>query len=80
MARAGFFKQMEKGQIHSATIEEIISVTEAICNFRGDLLRISNHTNIEMRIGDVIRLQVKNLEPLEFQVFDTKSLRFERVV
>lgn len=80
MARPEFFKKLEKGQIHIARIEEVLSPSEAICNFRGDLLRIANHTDIVMRPGDEIRLQVKTLEPLEFQAFDTRSLKFERVV
>ncbi len=80
MARTEFFKALEKGQIHAATIEEVLSFKEAICSFRGELLRVANHTAVDMKVGDVIRLQIKNLEPLEFQVFDTRSLRFERVV
>lgn len=80
MARREFFKQLEKGQIHTATVEEVLSPTEAICNFHGDLLRIANHTGLSLRPGGDIRLQIKNLEPLEFQVFDSRSLKFERVV
>lgn len=80
MARQEFFKQLEKGQILYAQIEEVISFKEAICNFRGELLRIANHTAVEMKVGESIRLQVKCVEPLEFQVFDARSLRFERVV
>ena len=80
MAGKQFFKKLEKGQIHYATVEEVLSPTEAICNFYGDLLRIANHTGLEMHHGSQVRLQIKNLEPLEFQVFDPRSLKFERVV
>lgn len=80
MAGKEFFKNLEKGQICFATVEEILSPTEAICNFGGDLLRIANHTGLEMNTGSEVRLQIKNLEPLEFQVFDPRSLKFERVV
>lgn len=79
MARNDFFKKLEKGQILSARIEEVISSTEAICDFQGDLLRVANHTGADLRKGEAIRLQIKNVEPLEFQTFDPKNLKFDRL-
>ena len=78
MARKEFFKKLEKGQILSARIEEVLSTTEAICDFHGDLLRVTNQTGADLKAGDQIRLRITSVEPLEFQTFDTKNLRFDR--
>ncbi len=79
MARPEFFKTLEKNQILSAVIEEILSSSEVICNFHGELVRISNKTTLDIKIGELVRLQVKTIEPLEFQVFDARSIKFERI-
>lgn len=79
MARR-FLSSLEKGQILRATVDDVLSPTQLICAFEGELLRINNHTGKALRKGDTIRLQVKNTQPLEFHIFDGRSLKFERVV
>ncbi|WP_415062196.1 hypothetical protein [Bdellovibrio sp.] len=80
MASGAFLKSLQKGQILHAVVEEVTSSTEALCNFHGELLLISNHTGQTLKRNDPIRLQVKQVDPLQFQVFDPRNLKFERVV
>ncbi len=80
MASQSFIKSLKKGLILKAVVEEVTSPTSALCNFQGELLLISNHTGQRLKVGDPIALQVRSVNPLQFQVFDSKSSRFERVV
>ncbi|MDG0816930.1 hypothetical protein [Bdellovibrio svalbardensis] len=80
MASKAFLTSLKKGQILHAQVEDISSVTGILLNFQGDLLRISNLTGQMISKGQSIRLQVMSLEPLQFQVFNSHSTRFQRVV
>lgn len=80
MASRSFLNSLEKDQILRAIVEDVMSPTEALCNFQGELLLISNSTGQILKKGDPIRLQVKSVAPLLFHVFDSRNLKFERVV
>lgn len=80
MASRAFLRSLEKGQILRAIVEEAASSTEALCNFQGELLLVANHTGQGFKKGDPIRLQVKSIDPLQFHIFDSRNLKFERVV
>jgi hypothetical protein len=78
MASAVFLKNLEKGQILKARIEEIQS-SQILCNFQGELLLVGNHSGRVFRKNDPISLQVISLHPLQFQIFSDKT-QFQRVV
>lgn len=80
MASRAFLNSLEKGKILRALVEEVTSSTEVLCNFQGELLLISNYTGLAFKKGDPIRLQVKSVNPLKFQIFDSRNSKFERVV
>lgn len=80
MASKAFLTSLKKGQILHATVEDVSSLTGILLNFQGDLLRISNLTGQIISKGQGVRLQVMNLDPLQFQVFDASSAKFQRVV
>lgn len=80
MASVSFIRSLKKGLILKAVVEEVTSATSALCNFQGELLLISNHTGQKLKVGDPISLQVLSVSPLQFQVFDSKTSRFQRVV
>ena len=80
MGRRDFLRSLKRGQIVQATVEELLPGAQVICSFYGELLRINNHTGTAMVEGQTIRLQVKGTQPLEFQVFDPRTPKFERVV
>ena len=80
MASRSFIKSLQKGQILQAIVEEVTSAKEALCNFQGDLLLVGNHTGLPLKKGDPIKLQVISTQPLQFQIFDAKNMRFQRVV
>ncbi|MBO9666952.1 MAG: hypothetical protein J7501_09080 [Bdellovibrio sp.] len=80
MANQKFLNGLIKGQILHSIVEEKQSGAEVLCNFHGHLLRITNQSGQAMEKGQVVRLQVKSTQPLEFQVFDVNSVKFERVI
>lgn len=80
MASKGFFNSLEKGQIFSAVVEEVTSLTEVLCNFQGELLLISNYTGQMLKKGDTVQLQVVSVSPLKFEFFQFSSRKFVRVV
>ena len=80
MATAAFLNSLKKGQILRAVVEDISSATGVLLNFHGDLLRISNFSGQQISKGQNVTLQVTSVDPLRFQVFDSRSPRFERVV
>lgn len=79
MATQAFFRSLKKGQVLRAKVEDISSITGILLNFDGDLLRISNLTGSMIAKGQMIQLQVRSVDPLEFQVFSVSSPRFERL-
>ena len=80
MASQDFLKSLIKGQILHSTVEEKQSDLGILCNFNGQLLRISNYTGKAFEKGQAVRLQVKSTDPLEFQIFESQSPKFQRVV
>ncbi|MGZ3772799.1 MAG: hypothetical protein ACXVCN_03775 [Bdellovibrio sp.] len=80
MASKTFLHSLKKGQILRATVEEVTSRKEILCNFQGELLLVSNLTGNTLQKGDHIQFQVKSVDPLEFQIFNPRNQKFERVV
>lgn len=80
MASRAFLSSLEKGRILPAVVEEVMSATEVLCNFQGELLLIYNHTGGTFKKGDPVRLQVQSVNPLRFQVFASGIGKFQRVV
>ena len=80
MATRSFFLSLEKDQIVRAIVEEVNSVEEVLCAFRGELLLLSNKTGRVFKKGDPIALQVQSTRPLSFQIFDGSNKNFQRVV
>ncbi|WP_291515422.1 hypothetical protein [Bdellovibrio sp. ArHS] len=71
---------LQKDQILHAIVEEVTSAKETLCNFQGELLLVGNHTGLPLKKGDPIKLQIISTHPLQFQIFDAKNMRFQRVV
>lgn len=80
MASRAFLSSLEKGRILPALVEEVMSATDILCNFQGELLLIHNHTGGAFKKGDPVRLQVQSVNPLRFQLFVQGSGKFQRVV
>ncbi len=80
MLNKNFVRSLEKGQILSAQVVEVLSSREVICSFYGNLLRIANHATQSLQVDQIVQLQVKSTDPLEFQIFHNQALKFERVI
>lgn len=72
-------RQFLKGQIVFAQIEEINSDRSYVCSLSGRLLRIENKTAKQHSVGDEIKLQVVQVDPLVFALFEDRK-SFERRV
>ena len=49
-------------------VEEVLSDSEILINFAGDLVRVHNETRKQFLVGERVMVQVRALEPLHFQV------------
>lgn len=78
MFSAEFARQLQKGQILQAQVEEVLSSTETICAFNGNLVRIRNQSGMIFKKGQPIKLQVMSVNPVLFQIYNPKQ--FVRVV
>lgn len=72
-------RQFLKGQIVFAQIEEINSDRSYVCSLSGRLLRIENKTAKKYSVGNEIKLQVVQVDPLVFALFEERK-SFERRV
>lgn len=70
-------RKLQRGEIVWAVVEEVHSSTEMLCSFEGKLLLLSNQSRQVFKPGDRVKLQVRVVEPLSFQIFS--DLRFERL-
>ncbi|AHI04943.1 hypothetical protein BDW_02165 [Bdellovibrio bacteriovorus W] len=70
-------RKLQRGEIVWAIVEEVHSSTEMLCSFEGKLLLLSNQSRRVFKPGDRVKLQVRAVEPLSFQIFS--DLRFERL-
>lgn len=55
---------LKKGDIIPVEIIELISPTEMICSFKGDLLRVRNSTYQRVTEGQLLQLEVLATNPL----------------
>jgi hypothetical protein len=56
-----------------ATIEETQANNELLVNFHGDLVRVTNASGRKFRPGQRIQLKVTSLDPLGFQLLETRK-------
>ena len=63
------------GEITTAKITEILSETEVIMSFAGDLLRVQNLSRRKLRVGEFVQCKVTQLQPLRFELKHSSSSR-----
>ncbi len=56
------------GQIYQFEVVEILSSQDILVSFNGEVFRVKNMSKINLKAGQKIQLQVKYLQPLEFQI------------
>ena len=64
---------LQLGESVRGRIEEILSGDELLINFSGDLLRVGNETRRPFRVGDLVTVIVKALQPLRFQLLPERA-------
>lgn len=72
---------LQIGELVKAQVLEVQHQGYLILDFYGDLIRVKNELQSDVRKGQLLDLQVISLLPLQFQLFVAKSSkRFERTV
>ncbi len=61
-------QDLRVGEITTAKITEILSETEVIMSFAGDLLRVQNLSRRQLQVGELVQCKVTNLQPLRFEL------------
>lgn len=64
---------LRQGQKLWATVEEVLKTGELIVNFGGDLVRVANQTQRNLRHGQRIQVMVTAIKPLQFRLVEFKS-------
>ncbi len=67
---------LKQGQKVWATCEEARANHEILVNFEGDLLRVQNLSDRQIRVGQRIQLLVETVYPLKFRLVEAKRLQF----
>lgn len=61
------------GQEVTAQVEELLPDDHLIVNFKGDLMRVSNLSQMIVEVGESVRLKVTAVNPLAFQLLTKPS-------
>jgi hypothetical protein len=62
-------QELKLGQKIEAVLVEILNDHDMIASFRGDLLRVTNHTGRLFCAGESIELEAVSISPLRFRLF-----------
>ncbi len=73
-------KQFYIGQLIDCEIEDQIEKDVYIVSLAGNLLRIRNSSASALKTGDRVRLWVKSVDPLSFQIVTDGKKRIQLVV
>lgn len=60
--------QLQFGDVIEAEVTEILSDEDIIMSFRGDLLRVQNHSQINLKLGQKLNCRVRSVQPLRFEI------------
>jgi hypothetical protein len=71
-------QDLRVGEITTAKITEILSETEVIMSFAGDLLRVQNLSRRHLRVGDIVQCRVTQVQPLRFELARAQAGRSGR--
>ncbi len=61
-------RSLRSGDVVTAQVEEVLSADAFIASFAGDLLRLKNETQRNLRAFETIKLIVTSVDPLAFQL------------
>ena len=73
---------LRSGDIIEAEVTEILSDIEVIMSFKGDLLRIQNHSRNLLKLGQKVQCRVSSAHPLQFEIVQNyrPSFKMDRVI
>ncbi len=65
-------ERLQFGEIIEAQVTEILSESEVIMSFKGDLLQVQNHSHKVFALGQKLYCRVTALNPLRFEIAQTQ--------
>lgn len=65
-------RNLKLGQQVWAVVEEVIAQNEVVINFSGDLLRVKNQTNKNLRPGQRVQVQIEEIFPLKLKLVEQR--------
>lgn len=71
--------KLKLGAQVEATVTESFANGDALVNFAGDLVRVSNQTGQIFKSGDRLRLRVTAIQPLAFQMVQAPKLARRKI-
>jgi hypothetical protein len=66
-------RSLKKLQHVWAVVEETIAQNEVVINFSGDLVRVQNQTDRNLRAGQRVLLLVEEVHPLKLRLVNQKD-------
>lgn len=69
-------RNLKVGESLHGRVEEMLANGEILINFEGDLLRVQNQTDRRFQTGDFVKLIIKAVNPIRFQLLpDSQEMR-----
>ena len=76
-----FFNRLNVGDVIEASVAEVLDESQVIISVQGDLARAQNETSRKLKAGEVVKLRVSGVNPVQFRVVtdERKYGRFDVV-
>ena len=69
--------QLHFGDIIEAEVTELLDENDVIMSFQGDLLRVQNHSQRPLALGQKLKCRVKSTKPLRFEIANQHIASFK---
>ncbi len=69
--------QLHFGDIIEAEVTELLDENDVIMSFQGDLLRVQNHSQRSLALGQKLKCRVKSTKPLRFEIASHQIASFK---
>lgn len=66
-------RDLQIGESLQGRVAEVLSESDVIISFDGDLLRVHNETRRPLRVGDTVTCIVRAIQPLRFQLIQERE-------
>ena len=69
------------GDVIEVHVSELLSESEVIMSFQGDLLRVQNQSRLRLEVGQKLSCRVSAVNPLRFEIMQAPpSFKIDRTI